>query len=71
MMSEPVEIARITIVRNLFENGREDGDGDVIDVDCTEGMSMIEGLGLLELAKDTWLRSNGLRDFPEDDDDGR
>ena len=65
-MPEPVEIARITIVRNLFDDER--GSEDVIDVDCTEGLSMIEGLGMLELAKDTWLRSNGLRDFPEDDD---
>lgn len=53
---DPTEIARITISRVLTD------DDDQVQIDATEGMSMIEGLGLLELAKDTWLRTHGLRD---------
>jgi len=57
-MAEPMEIARITITRVISD----EQDGDVINLDCTEGLTMVEGLGMLELAKDTWLRTNALTD---------
>jgi hypothetical protein len=55
-MAEVVEVARIEIVRTISD----ESDGDIVTLDATEGLTMIEGLGMIELAKDTWLRSNGL-----------
>jgi hypothetical protein len=62
-MSEPMEIARIEIVRTISD----EQDGDVVTIDCTEGLSMVEGLGMIRLAEDTWLRTNALTDEEEDD----
>ena len=40
-------------------------DDDQVHVTASDDLPMVEGLGLLELAKDTWLRTHGLRDEPD------
>lgn len=55
-MSEPVEFGRVSVVRKMTEDGH-----DFTMVTTSEGMSIIEALGMLRLAESTILR--------EDDDE--
>jgi len=45
-----LEIARLTITRTLG-----DDDSDIVQVIPSDGLSMIEALGMLELSKDTLI----------------
>lgn len=56
LMSEPVDVARITVTRSVSD------DDDVVSIDATDDLSVIEGAGMLTMALDTWMRTNGLRD---------
>lgn len=67
MTDEPGrEISRITIIRRLTEEGRDlvsceggDPDGDALP--------LVESLGLLRLAEDTFIRE-AMGETPEDDE---
>jgi len=58
-VSEPVEVAYVRISRVVSE------DEDAVAVEASDDLGVMEGLGMLEMAKDTWLRTNGLRDYPD------
>lgn len=51
MSDETYETARITITRVLSDEG-----ADETFVDATEGMGLVEALGLLRLAEDTLIK---------------
>lgn len=54
-MSDPVEMARITITRALTDSDNPET-ADLIGIDVPDEMSAVEALGMLELAKDYILR---------------
>lgn len=50
-----VEIARITITRTISDNP-DPGESDAILVECTEGMTLLDALGLLRFAEDSLIQ---------------
>lgn len=52
-----VQIARITIIRRLTE------DDDLMDYEMSEGLSILEAIGMLHMTADSMLH-------PPDDEDG-
>jgi len=61
---EPMEVGRLTITRVL-----DDEDGDTVRVEVSEGLTLIEALGMLRLSEDTLITTQMFTAFDEDDDD--
>lgn len=51
-----VEVSRITITRVIGDAG------DEVQVTASDDLAVIEGAGMLTMALDTWMRTNGFRD---------
>ena len=64
--TEDLEVGRITITRILANDG-----SDHVQVIPSEGLSMVEALGMIELSKDTLIvtRMFSVDAFDEDDDE--
>lgn len=64
--TEDLEIGRITITRILGHDGT-----DNVQVIPSDGLSMVEALGMIELSKDTLIvtRMFSVDAFDEDDDE--
>ena len=58
-MTDEIETSWITISRILSESG------DDIRVTCSDDLDVIEGAGMLTMALDSWMGTNGLRNVPE------
>ena len=61
---EPMEVGRLTITRVL-----DDEDGDTVRVEVSEGLTLIEALGMLRLSEDTLITTQMFTALDEDDDD--
>lgn len=65
-MSEPIEVARVEIVRSIGD------DGDTLSVRAVvnggDTLPLLEALGMLRLAEDTVIR-DAMGEVPDDEDD--
>lgn len=61
-MEKDLEISRITIVRTLSPSGM-----DIVSVDCSEGLTLLDTLGMLSFATASVISDTNMDDPDEDD----
>ncbi|GGF39000.1 hypothetical protein [Williamsia phyllosphaerae] len=66
--TQGIETSYITITRTFYPD-RDANSGDVIDVETSDGLLMVESLGLLEFAKAHLIAPLIMDPPPESDDE--